>query len=218
MKIVSLKTKILVISALVIVFMALAYGKVTIEAQGEYKRALKALEEDNTQEAITHFNRAIHWYAPGSSATKDSIANLWKIGNLAEDSQDYGLALRAYRELRSSLYSVRSFYTPHTEWIEKCDERIASIIAEGKAPSPEGRSAPTASKEEVLEILRIKTEPDYFWSIICEVGFVGWIACTVGFIFFVFTGGRGFRAKRALVWGTLIIIFYAVWIVGMLRA
>jgi len=72
--------------------------------------------------------------------------------------------------------------------------------------------------EEVLEILRIRTEPDYFWSIMCEVGFVGWIACTVGFIFFVFTGDRGFRVKRALVWGALIIIFYAVWIVGMLRA
>jgi len=206
--------------SMMLIFIAAVYAKVTYEARNEYKKAGESLQAEDIPTAITHFNRAIHWYAPGSSAVKKSIEHLWQLGTLAEQSEDYALALRAYRELRSSLYSARSFYTPHTDWIEKCDNRIADLIATGKASDAltEGRASSKTSREEVLAILKTKTEPDYFWSIGCELGFLGWIGCTVGFICFVFVGQRGFHARRAVVWGALIVLFYAVWIVGMLRA
>lgn len=205
--------------AIICSFILLVFFKVTFEARREYRTAEEALQAKNIDEAITHFNRAIHWYTPVSSPVRKSIERLWEIGAHAEKNGDYPLALRAYQELRSSLYSARSFYTPCPEWIERCDERIASIISEGKIPPPpERKDLPLDSKEEVLKILKTKTEPDYIWSIICEIGFIGWIACTIGFILFVFAGEKGFLAKRAFVWGALVIIFYAVWVVGMLQA
>jgi hypothetical protein len=51
-----------------------------------------------------------------------------------------------------------------------------------------------------------------------EVGFVGWIGCVICFILRVFIGEKGFNSKRAVFWGVLIIFFYTLWIVAMLRA
>ena len=216
-----MSTRRIIIPAVTIflIFIVLVYIKVTISAHSEYKKAESALQSGNVEEAITHFNHAIHWYAPGSAAVRMAIDRLWEIGQDAEQAADQATALHAYRMLRSSIYSARSFYTPHPVWIARCDERIATIVSQQPPElSPSGKPYPQPTTEAVLEILRTKTEPDYFWSIICEAGFVGWIGCTIAFIFFVFTGERGFRSRRAYLWGGLIVLFYALWVVGMMKA
>jgi hypothetical protein len=197
----------------------MVFLKVTISAGTEYRKGKTALESNDYTQAITHFDRAIHWYSPGSKAVKNSIHALWSIAAQSEDRGDYTLALQAYRTLRSSLYSVRSFYTPHADWIERCDDRIASILAEEQAVGTSDKGAsPEASKKEILEILRIQTAPSVFWSVLLEIGFLGWIGCSVAFIFRAFSGKAGFNMREALGWGILVIGFYALWIVGMLKA
>ena len=137
----------------------------------------------------------------------------------AEDRGDPGLALQAFQALRSSLYSARSFYTPHSDWIKKCYNQIASILARKKEAHVPGKAPPSLKrKNEVLKLLETPTEPNVFWSLMLEIGFIGWIGCAIGFIFRVFTGQKGFNPKRALSWGIFIIFFYALWIVGMLKA
>ncbi len=206
-------------AAIILIVLLMVFMKVTMSARNEYELAEKALSQGNVEEAITHFNRALHWYSPGSTSVRNSVERLWEIGNKAEHAQNDATALNAYRMLRSGLYSARSFYTPYTDWIDKCDYRIATIIAQQPSRrSPSGNSYPVPLKKAVLESLKARTEPDYFWSIICEVGFIGWIACTIGFTFFVFTGEKRFQPKRALAWGIPIVVFYALWVVGMLRA
>ncbi len=202
-----------------LVFILLVYIKVTVLALSEYEKAETALRTGTVNEAITHLNRAIHWYSPGSTSVRMAIDRLWEIGQSAEQKNNHETALHAYRMLRSSLYSARSFYTPHPDWIARCDERIAAIVSQQPPePSLSGHPYPSPKKEEVLEVLKTRTEPDYFWSIICEGGFVGWIACTIAFIFFVFSGERGFRTRRAYLWGGLLVAFYALWVLGMLKA
>ena len=56
------------------------------------------------------------------------------------------------------------------------------------------------------------------WAIICEAGFVGWVGCTFGFIFRAFGEDDAFYTKRALFWGGLVVVFYAIWVLGMLKA
>jgi hypothetical protein len=67
-------------------------------------------------------------------------------------------------------------------------------------------------------VLKTPTEPNVFWCLILEVGFVGWIGCTIAFITRAFSGEQGFQPKRALFWGILVASFYVFWIVGMLHA
>lgn len=49
-------------------------------------------------------------------------------------------------------------------------------------------------------------------------GFLGWIGCTIGFIFGAFEKQGRFNNKRALKWGVAVVAFYALWIVGMMNA
>ena len=202
-----------------ILFLLLVFAKVTINARSEYQEGNKFFRAKDYKQAIIHFNRAIHWYSPGSKSVKNSIQTLWKIGTEAENQGDVNLALDAFQSITSSLYSARSFYTPHQEWIAKCENRIASIRAKQEENHPQYKGIPFEKrKEEAIKILRMKTGPNVFWSVMVEVGFLGWIGCAIGFILRVFIGVKGFNSKRAVFWGALIIFFYALWIVAMLRA
>ena len=212
-------SKILFGVSLFILFLLLVFTKVIINARKEYQEGDKFLRAKDCKQAIIHFNRAIHWYSPGSKPVTNSIQALWKIGTHAENQGDFDLALDAFQSITSSLYSARSFYTPHQEWIAKGEDRIAGIRAKQGGTRSQNKGVPFEKRKQVaVKILRMKTEPDVFWSMVVEVGFLGWIGCAIGFILRVFIGEKGFNAKRAVFWGGLIIFFYALWIVAMLRA
>ena len=215
----TIKGRVMIGLSCVFFFLLLVLLKVNISARNEYRRGEVALENKDLTQAITYFDRAIHWYSPGNKAVKDSIHALWSIGAQSENRGDYAIALQAFRALRSSLYSVRSFYTPHADWIERCDDRIASILAQEQATGSSNKGAtPGGRKNEILKILSTQTEPDVFWSVLLEIGFWGWIGCSIAFIFRAFSGLKGFNVREALGWGIFVIFFYALWIVGMLKA
>jgi hypothetical protein len=50
-----------------------------------------------------------------------------------------------------------------------------------------------------------------------EIGFLGWVAATLGLIFRAIDKDNKFHGKRALFWGVLIALFYAIWIVGLVK-
>lgn len=56
------------------------------------------------------------------------------------------------------------------------------------------------------------------WAIVLEIGFIGWVASTIAFIFKAFDKEDNFIPKQALKWGIIIVIFYALWITGMMKA
>lgn len=56
------------------------------------------------------------------------------------------------------------------------------------------------------------------WAVVVLAGFLGWIGCTIGFIFGAFEKQGRFNNKRALKWGALVVVCYALWIVGMMNA
>ena len=215
----SIKHKIISITSVIFIMLFMVFLKVYLGSMSELKKAEIAFEKTEYEEAITHYERSIHWYTPWNRYVKKSIEKLWIIGNEAEDTGNDELALHSYRSLRSSLYAVRSFYTPYPEWIERCDDKISSLMAK-KEPYSERDKKKTFEerKADSLKVLKRDYAPDVFWSIFLEIGFLGWIGCAIGFIFRVFTGEKGFNGRRALLWGGLIVVFYAMWILGMMRA
>jgi hypothetical protein len=57
-----------------------------------------------------------------------------------------------------------------------------------------------------------------FWSILVEIGFFGWIGSTIALIFRGFDEDNNLNKKKALFWGVLIVIFYALWVAGLVNA
>jgi len=56
------------------------------------------------------------------------------------------------------------------------------------------------------------------WGIICVIGVWGWILSVVGFIIKVFPTGNRFDSRSAMIWGGSFLLFYALWVVGMINA
>ncbi|MBN1297406.1 hypothetical protein JXA80_11545 [bacterium] len=52
-------------------------------------------------------------------------------------------------------------------------------------------------------------------SLMVEIGFFGWIGCTLALIFKGFTEDNELVPRRALLWGILIVVFYGMWIAGL---
>lgn len=205
---------------MVLFLLFLLVGYVAIQGYKEYRKAEVAKAKGDITAAIVHYPRSIKWYLPGAFYVDKAAEGLWQVGMEAEAKGDKVMALMAYQELRSGFYAARSFYTPGTDWIERCSQKIAALMAEWEASSTErgGNSTIEELRQKHLEILGRRAAPDYFWSVVVEVGFFGWVGATIGFILQVFQGEKGFDGRRALRWGTLFLISYFLWIVGMLKA
>ncbi len=56
------------------------------------------------------------------------------------------------------------------------------------------------------------------WSVVAQAGFWGWLVTTIGFILTAFPHRGFFRSGTALRWGVPMLLFYALWSVGMFKA
>ncbi len=57
-----------------------------------------------------------------------------------------------------------------------------------------------------------------FYAFLTVVGFMGWVGFTIVFIFKAFGAKGEFYPRIALKIGLVVVLFYFVWIVGMLKA
>jgi hypothetical protein len=55
------------------------------------------------------------------------------------------------------------------------------------------------------------------WAIVCIVGVWGWILSGTGFILKVFPRRDKFQHRPAAIWGGSFILFYVLWVVGMIN-
>jgi hypothetical protein len=105
-----------------------------------YKEGEQYFTEAKFLDAVTSYETSAHAYTPWNSYVKRSLDRMWEIGQKYEtDNHDPDYALIAYRCLRSSIYAIRSIYTPYEEWIPKCDERIRALVEIQKAEIEEAR-------------------------------------------------------------------------------
>lgn len=55
------------------------------------------------------------------------------------------------------------------------------------------------------------------WAIITVIGVWGWILSGIGFILGVFPARDAFNSKSAAFWGVSFILFYVLWVTGMIN-
>jgi len=144
-----------------------------------------------------------------------SVERLWQLGTEAEARGEISLALEAYQTLRSSLYTVQSFYIPYQSWIPKSEARIAPLLAKTKAGEEHNEDQLLQGTARFALQLQRHVGPHLGWSILLEVGFLGWVGATVGLIWYVVDEAGNFARRQGLLWESLIAIFFALWLIGM---
>jgi hypothetical protein len=56
------------------------------------------------------------------------------------------------------------------------------------------------------------------WALISQIGLWGWIGSVVGFILNAFGDSGAFDRKAGYRWAGCVVVLFAMWVVGMLRA
>jgi len=207
----------LMVSALLILLIMVA--RVAYEGRAELSRAQAAAVEGRRSVAIEHYERAIHWYLPGSPVTEEALRMLWTIGRAAEEVGDREGALEAYQAVRSGLLAVRSFYTPFADWLARANDRIAALqVQDPDASWPDPQLSDEQRKLVAMNALLRDDAPDVFWSLVTVFGMLVWIGSAIGFIFGAFEPSGRFVPHAGLRWALGIVAGYASWVVGMTKA
>jgi hypothetical protein len=189
--------------------------KTVYSARQEFVYGEQAATRGENEVAITHYERAIKWYTPFSATVRRAVERLWQLGTEAETRGDWHLALEAYQSLRASLYAVQSFYIPYQSWIPKTEERIASLLAQTKAGEEPNADKLAQDTARFAMQLQRHVGPHLGWSILVELGFLGWVGATLGLIWYVVDEAGNFARRQGLLWGSLIAVFFALWLIGM---
>jgi hypothetical protein len=198
---------------------AMIVVRVLVGGFHEDRLARNYLDDGNIAEAISAFDRSMHWYLPGSPTVARAVTGLEDIAKRAEKQGDNETALRAWRVARSGFYGAKWIVQPGKDIIARCDKNIARLVAEKVAASnlqdPEaGRKA----YEKEMAILTKEVGPSVAWSLAALVGFFGWIACAGLFIFKAFGKKREFHRRPALIYGLLFLAAYALWMIALSQA
>jgi len=212
-----LKRACLIVS-IIAVGLAMVWARAFYGSMQAYRQGEIHLKAHQYVKAITFFDRALHWFTPFNPYPRQSAQCLWEIGRQAEQNGDIRLALIAYRTIRRGFWAARSLYAPGRAWIQKCDVRISKLTGLGQADrsasgSPSRLGNHTKASQKAKDV-------STFWSIMLEIGFLGWLGSILALIMFACKGGRKatFRASQTLVWGGIATIFFALWIIAMVRA
>jgi hypothetical protein len=189
------------------------YGSMKAYNQGEIY-----LKKQQYVGAVTFFDRSLHWYTPHNPYIQKSAERLWEIAMRAEQQGNLRLALIATRTIRRGFYAARSFYTPGQNWITKCDLKINELMRLERNQK-ETQDVPN-QLDQPIRPRQKATTPSTLWSIIIEIGFWGWVGSVICFIMFACKGDRKVRLlpSQGVVWASLALIFFALWLVGMMKA
>ena len=191
--------------------------KVIWNAYDEWDRA-EALAATKPDRALDHYERVIHWYVPFLSLSDDAAKKMWAYALNYEAQGNIEKALSTYRVLRGTFYAARSLYTPSQDWILRCNEKIAGLMASKPAYSEtERKKSYDERKAEYMELLSLEKPPHPEWALLTEVGFFGWVACAFIFIFKGFTASGTFQTRPALRWAGGWLVCYGLWVWGLFR-
>lgn len=206
------------ILGLIALFITVVWGRAFYGSIQAYQKGKAFQEKGQYIRAVTFFDRAIHWYTPFNPYVRKSAEGLWEIGEQAEKQGDIKLALIAFRTIRSGFYGARHFTTPGKGWIKKSEQKISALMeTEEKGEDVAGDSA--SLREDLFQDQK-STSPKIFWTIILEVGFLGWIGSVIGFIMFSLRKEREGKtpASSKLLWMVPALVFFILWIIGMMKA
>lgn len=170
-------------------------------------------------EAIVQYERAIHWYLPMNPWGEKAAEALTVLGQEAEARGEDARALAAWESLRGAIYATRSFYTPMPERLAVANEHIATLQL--KAPDarwPDPSLSAEARRQQVMERLNLELAPDPAWSFLAVAGFLGWVTAAAGFFLKSFEADGRFLTQPGVRWGLGVVIGYAFWIVGLMKA
>jgi hypothetical protein len=119
-------------AVIALISVVLIWGVTGYRQWRQFSRGEQARAVGDAINAIAGYESSLHMYTPFSPFTERAAGRLWELAEELERQGERQKALIAYRSLRSSFYAVRGLTHPGTDWIKRCDERIAALVKAGQ--------------------------------------------------------------------------------------
>ena len=102
-------------------------------------QAQSQAEQGNMEQALKHYERAIHAYIPFWPPRSQVIEKMRSHLFTLESNKEKKLALKGWRRMRGAILSTRSMFgQPDRQWLEEANRNIARLAAatdeQGKMP------------------------------------------------------------------------------------
>jgi hypothetical protein len=211
-------SRIIAVLALIVIGLTMVWARSFYGSMRAYEKGETYLKENQVIRAITFFDRSMRWYTPFNPYVEKSAERIWEIGERGERDGDTKLALIAFRTIRGAFIAASHFKTPGEAWIEKCESRIKTLAGNEVVKEASARDAERSRK--VIPKNQKSPPPDTFWSVIVGISFLGWVGSVIAFIVL---GLRPTVESKSFIsritpWVPLAVLFFVLWIVGMLKA
>ena len=201
-----------------LVVIAAIWTKVRLEAGMTLERAVEFERVSYTRLAIISYRHTVRWYSPGSGPVEVAVHRLETLGDELAANGKPGLALEAYRALRSGIFAIRSFYSPYVEKLPELHRKIAELMAQQEAEMANETDI-SARVAHHQALLSVDHAPNVFWSLLATFGFALWCGCLL------MLSQRGFddsdgslKRPAALRWGLSVLVTLAVWVTALFFA
>jgi hypothetical protein len=204
------------------VVVAVLFGAVAVRvvtgSKAELELAERHEKDGDVDAAVVHYRRAARWYAPLSPFHVHALAALGRIGAEAEQKGDVELALSAYRAVRSAILSTRSFYVPEHERLDAANKRIAALMAGLPPPQMDAGKSREQLEREHLALLELDPDPKLGWTLLLLLGFAAWVAGAFVFTLRAIDSEDRFIRGEAMRWGAMIVVGFALFVLGLAMA
>jgi hypothetical protein len=187
-------------------------------ARSELREADALFAQQDIDGAVVHYRRAARWYAPGSPYHVEALDRLARIGSEARARGDVELALRAQRAVRGAIMATRSFYVPEQARLRAADEQIAALMAEQPAPGVDAGKSKDQIRREHLALLRQDPGPSVLWTCVLLLGFAAWVFAAFAFAARAIDAQDRWVVAEARKWGAVIVVGFALFVLGMALA
>lgn len=200
------------------VIVAVLGVRVVSGSRSELRRGERLLAQRDPDGAILAFRRAARWYAPGNPYCTDALDALEGIARDAERSGEPARALAAHRAIRGAILSTRSVYVPNRARLDEANRNILRLTrhASDDRLDPEGRNA--ERRRRVTAALRAAPRPKIGWTILLLAGWIAWTAGAFAFAHRAIDEEDRVVAGAARIWGTVIVLGFGLFVIGMALA
>lgn len=185
----------------------------------ELERADAAQHGGDFEAAIDHYRRALSWDFPGNQRADRALGALLEIGRGARARGETTLALAAYRSAHGAIAAAPRFSSERDASRAEADRAIAAILAEraeGLTDRLDDESARSAPTDRAPTSQRRGTSAG--WALLSLVGFATWIGASIRLFSEGFDERGDARGPVIRRLGTLIILGFGAFAVGLALA
>ena len=195
------------------VLLAVLAVRIVGASNAELARGDELRARDDVDAAILAYRRAARWYAPGNPSSTDALDRLAAIALAAHEAGDLETSLAAWRALRGAIRSTRSLWVPHPDRLSRAETQIAILMAERAGPTERAETQRRARSQ-----LELPPRPHLIWTVLLLAGWLAWTLGAFAFASWALDEEDRPRGRQAQLWGTVVVLGFGIFVIGMALA